>query len=138
MTKKRKMCNEDYLNNLIQFRGNVRILNKITLSFDNLTLEYGYSNENIKIIDKKGGRKKSNPKMLKSFKNHKNFFRYVVSMFRVSFNTLKHRSVQFQRGQFPRTDNSNLIPWNLHDDITEVWTKKKNIFERKCIIFPRI
>lgn len=52
------MCNEDYLNNLIQFRGNVRILNKITLSFDNLTLEYGYSNENIKIIDKKGGGKK--------------------------------------------------------------------------------
>lgn len=44
----------------------VRILNKITLSFDNLILEYGYSNENIKIIDKKGGRKKSNPKMLKS------------------------------------------------------------------------
>lgn len=110
MTKKRKMCNEDYLNNLIQFRGNVRILNKITLSFDNLTLEYGYSNENIKIIDKKRGGKKSNPKMLKSFKNYKNFFRHVVSMFRVSFNTLKHRSVQFQRGQFPRTDNSNLIP----------------------------
>lgn len=54
--------------------------------------------------------KKSNPKMLKSFKNYKNFFRHVVSMFRVSFNTLKHRSVQFQRGQFPRTDNSNLIP----------------------------
>lgn len=60
------MSNEDYLNNLIQFRGNVQILNKITLSFDNLTLEYDYSNENIKIIDKKGGGKKSNPKMLKS------------------------------------------------------------------------
>lgn len=56
--QKNEKCNEDYLNNLIQFRGNVRILNKITLSFDNLTLEYGYSNENIKIIDKNGGGEK--------------------------------------------------------------------------------
>lgn len=49
----------------------------------------------------------------------KNFCRVVP------FNILKHQSVQFQRGQFPRTDNnSNLIPRNLDDDITKVWKKE--------------